>query len=62
MARKLYEVRDPKEFFDDIQDVKVTKDMLGLARHIVKQKAGRFEPDKFEDLGGLSQRSSIRSS
>jgi DNA end-binding protein Ku len=43
------EVRDPKEYFDDIQDVKVTKDMLDLARHIVDQKAGHFEPDKFED-------------
>jgi DNA end-binding protein Ku len=42
-------VRDPQEYFDDIQDVKVTKDMLDLARHIVDQKAGRFEPDKFED-------------
>ena len=44
-----YEVRDPAEYFDDIQDVKVTKDMLDLARHIVEQKAGRFEPEKFED-------------
>ena len=25
------------------------KDMLDLAKHIVNQKAGRFEPDKFED-------------
>src|SRR5258708_34800541 len=32
-----------------IQDVKVTKDMLDLARHIVNQKSGNFEPDKFED-------------
>jgi DNA end-binding protein Ku len=29
--------------------VKVTKDMLDLAGHIVEQKASRFEPDKFED-------------
>ena len=42
-------IRDPQEYFDDIQDVKVTKDMLDLARHIVNQKAGHFEPDKFED-------------
>ena len=27
----------------------MTKDMLDLARHIVNQKAGHFEPDKFED-------------
>jgi DNA end-binding protein Ku len=49
LLRYPYEVRDPKEYFDDIQDVKVTKDMLDLARHIVEQKAGHFEPDKFED-------------
>src|SRR3982074_3057756 len=27
----------------------ITKDMLDLAKHIVNQKAGRFEPEKFED-------------
>jgi DNA end-binding protein Ku len=49
LLRYPYEVRDPAEYFDDIQDVKVTKDMLDLARHIVEKKAGHFEPDKFED-------------
>jgi DNA end-binding protein Ku len=49
LLRYPYEVRDPKEYFDEIQDVKVTKDMLDLARHIVEQKAGNFEPHKFED-------------
>jgi hypothetical protein len=49
LLRYPYEVRDPAEYFDETQDVKVTKDMLDLARHIVEQKAGRFEPDKFED-------------
>lgn len=49
LLRYPYEVRDPKEYFDDIQDVKVTKDMLDLARHLVEQKSGHFEPDKFED-------------
>jgi DNA end-binding protein Ku len=49
LLRYPYEVRDPKEYFDDIQNVRVTKDMLDLARHIVEQKAGSFEPDQFED-------------
>ena len=49
LLRYPYEVRSEAEYFDDIQDVKVTKDMLDLAKHIVNQKAGRFEPDKFED-------------
>src|SRR3954451_8781117 len=49
LLRYPYEVRDEKEYFDDIKDVKVTKDMLDLARHIVTQKEGDFEPEKFED-------------
>jgi DNA end-binding protein Ku len=49
LLRYPYEVRDPQEYFDEIEDVKVTKDMLDLARHIVDQKSGRFEPEKFED-------------
>ncbi|MHC2275358.1 DNA end-binding protein Ku [Bradyrhizobium diazoefficiens] len=49
LLRYPYEVRNEQEYFDEIQDVKVTKDMLDLARHIVNQKAGRFDPEKFED-------------
>jgi DNA end-binding protein Ku len=49
LLRYPYEVRNEDEYFDGIQDVKVTKDMLDLAKHIVETKAGHFEPDKFED-------------
>jgi DNA end-binding protein Ku len=49
LLRYPYEVRDAAEYFDDIQDVKITKDMLDLAKHIVETKAGHFEPAKFED-------------
>jgi DNA end-binding protein Ku len=49
LLRYPYEVRSEKEYFDDIQDVKVTKDMLDLAKHIVEQKSASFEPDQFED-------------
>jgi DNA end-binding protein Ku len=49
LLRYPYEVRDEKEYFDDIQDVKVKKDMRDLAKHIVNQKAGEFEPQNFED-------------
>ena len=42
-------VRSETEYFDDIQDVKVTKDMLDLAKHIVEQKSASFEPEQFED-------------
>jgi DNA end-binding protein Ku len=49
LLRYPYEVRDEKEYFDEIQDVRVTKDMLDLAKHIVNQKTADFEPEKFED-------------
>jgi DNA end-binding protein Ku len=44
-----YEVRKQSDYFDDIPDEKIPKDMLELAQHIVKSKAGHFHPGKFED-------------
>ena len=44
-----YEVRNEKDYFDDIPDEKVPKDMLELATHIVDTKKAHFEPQKFED-------------
>ena len=49
LLRYPYEVRADSEYFDDIQDVKITKEMLDLAKHIVETKSGHFDPDKFED-------------
>jgi DNA end-binding protein Ku len=49
LLRYPYEVRSEKEYFDDIQGVKLTKDMLDLAKHIVEKKSGTFEPEQFED-------------
>jgi DNA end-binding protein Ku len=44
-----YEVRKEEDYFDELPDQKVSKDMLDLAKHIVDTKAGHFKPDKFED-------------
>jgi DNA end-binding protein Ku len=49
LLRYPYEVRDAADYFDEIQDMKITKDMRDLARHIVEQKSGEFEPEKFVD-------------
>src|SRR5438270_2403357 len=49
LLRYPYEVRNSAEYFGEIQDVKITKDMLDLAKHIVQQKSGHFEPERFED-------------
>jgi DNA end-binding protein Ku len=37
-------VRKEAEYFDDIPDEKIPKDMLDLASHIVESKAGHFRP------------------
>jgi DNA end-binding protein Ku len=44
-----YEIRDEKDYFDDLPDEKIPNDMLDLATHIVDTKTGDFEPAKFED-------------
>jgi DNA end-binding protein Ku len=49
LLRYPYEVRSEQDYFDDIQDVKITKDMLDLAKHIVEKKSAAFAPENFED-------------
>jgi DNA end-binding protein Ku len=44
-----YEVREEGDYFDDIENERVPKDMLDLATHIVGTKKGKFQPEKFED-------------
>ncbi len=44
-----YEIRDAKEYFDEIPDVKVEPDMLKLAQHILQSKATDFDPSQFVD-------------
>jgi Ku protein len=44
-----YEIRDEQAYFDEIPNEKIPKDMLEMAQHIVGQKTGHFEPQKFED-------------
>ena len=44
-----YEVRDFKDYFYDIPDVKVAPDMLKLAEHILSSKEATFDPTLFVD-------------
>ncbi|HEY8575265.1 MAG TPA: Ku protein [Devosia sp.] len=44
-----YEVRSAREAFDEIEQRKIEPEMLQLAQHILKTKAGKFEPEKFDD-------------
>ena len=44
-----YEIRDAKEYFEDIPNLKVKPDMLKLAEHILQSKAADFDPAQFVD-------------
>jgi DNA end-binding protein Ku len=44
-----YEVRSVKDAFSDVPKVKITGEMLDLARHIINTKKGRFDPAEFDD-------------
>jgi len=43
------EVRDEREYFDEIPNVKIPSDMIQLAEHILESKRGHFDPSEFED-------------
>ena len=45
-----YEVRKQSEYFDDIPDEKIPKDLLELTSHIVRTKAGHFHRNSLKDL------------
>lgn len=44
-----YEVRSSSDAFKEITQRKIDAEMLELAQHILKTKAGKFDPGKFDD-------------
>ena len=44
-----YELRDEASYFEDIPELKLPKEMLDLATHIVNTKSGHFDPSLFQD-------------
>lgn len=44
-----YEVRSAQNAFSDVPKVKIDDEMLELAEHIIKTKAGEFDPKEFDD-------------
>ena len=47
--RYAYEVRTAAEYFDEIADMKVAREMLQLAEHILETKEADFDPATFVD-------------
>jgi DNA end-binding protein Ku len=44
-----YEVRPAEDAFGELPAGKADDEMLDLALHIIKKKAGQFDPEKFDD-------------
>jgi DNA end-binding protein Ku len=44
-----YEIRGEESVFEDIPDMKLPDQMVGLAEEIIDRMSGEFDPDKFED-------------
>jgi DNA end-binding protein Ku len=44
-----HEVRDAEKVFKAVPELKLEKEMLDLARHIIDTKRGKFDPSRFED-------------
>lgn len=44
-----YEVRSAEDAFSDVPAIKIDDEMLELAEHIIKTKAGAFDPTSFDD-------------
>ena len=55
-----YEVRDEKKFFKGIPSLRVPKDMVELAAHILDRKAGHFDAGKFKDEYELALRKLVK--
>ena len=44
-----YEIKKEAPLFVEIPDIKIDREMLGMAHQLIKSKQGHFEPQKFED-------------
>jgi DNA end-binding protein Ku len=55
-----YEVREEKPYFSEIPSVRVPKEMLDLAEHILDTKAGHFDAKKFKDEYELELRKLVK--
>lgn len=44
-----YEVRSSEEAFEDVREIKLDREMLELASHIIGTKKGSYDPEKFDD-------------
>lgn len=44
-----YEIRAAADAFRDVPEMRIKREMLDLAKHIIASKRGKFDPAKFDD-------------
>ena len=49
MLFRSYEIRSEEAIFEEIPEMKLPDQMVGLAEEIIDRMSGEFEPQKFED-------------
>lgn len=60
IVRSADQVRDPSELFRSIQNIKISKDMIDLATHIVDQKMAPFDPHKLGSAAKKRKKTSMK--
>ncbi len=55
-----YELRDEDDYFDEIPNPRVSKDMVDLAEYLLNTKAAKFDPDKFKDKYEVALRALVK--
>jgi Ku protein len=55
-----YEVREEKQYFSAVPSVRLRKEMLDLAEHILDTKAGHFDPGKLKDRYEIELRKLVK--
>ena len=54
------ELRDGGNYFDEIPNPRVSKDMVDLAEYMLNTKAAKFDPDKFKDKYEVALRALVK--
>jgi DNA end-binding protein Ku len=49
VLRHANEIRATEPLFKEINEVKVDKEALDLAKELIKRKSGKFDPEQFKD-------------
>jgi DNA end-binding protein Ku len=59
ILRYANEIRPSKAYFDDLPDIELDEEMVGLASELIKKKSSPFGPDKYKDRYAVALKAMI---